>query len=355
MPDMNIDLRAYSSEMELIGFVSGITSLQWHRKLNTPGEFELHVAPSADNASYLQLENLVWLQGKPEAGVIESVEIRKDSSGPEMTVRGRFLESYMDRRLIRPFYSIDNGNVETAIRAIYSMAVAIPRVSLGSTIGITDKVSFQATYKSLLEYEEKLAQYADIGFRFRPDFNARTITFELYTGTDRTTGQTDRPQVIFSPEYSNLESVTYTRSTDTYKTVCYVGGQGEGTARTWVTSGDDSLTGLDRREAELDATDISKEGGMTDAQYQAALKQRGNDKLIKEYCMTRSYDADINPAGNFSYPTDYDLGDRVTVRMPEYGIETEERITEVNEVYESGAYKIELTFGTRASISFADL
>lgn len=348
-----LDLRVYSPEMELIGFVSGITSLQWHRRLNTPGEFELHVAPTTDNVSYLQLENLVWLQGKPESGVIESVEIKRDA-GAEMTVKGRFLSSYMDRRLIRPFYSIDNGLVETAMRAIYSMAAEIPRVSLGSEIGITDKVSFQATYKNLLEYEEKLAQYADIGFRFRPDFDAKTIVFELYTGTDRTTSQTGRSHVIFSPEYGNLESFEYTRSTDTYKTVCYVGGQGEGDARTWVTTGDDSTTGLDRREAELDATDITKEDGMTDAQYQAALEQRGEDKLIKEYRMSLTYEASIAPVGNFSYPDDYDLGDKVTVRLPVYGIETDERITEINEVYESGTYKIEPTFGTRASISFSD-
>lgn len=347
------DLRVYSSDMELIGFVSGITSLQWHRKFNEPGEFELHVALTEEATSYLQMENLLWIPGKSEAGVIEFREPERDADSSDFTVKGRFLSSYLDRRLIRPYYSIDNGLVETAMREIFSNAVALPRVTLGPELGITDKVTFQATYKNLLTWEEKLAQYADIGFRFRPDFDAKTITFELYKGVDRSTSQTDRAQVIFSEEYGNILKADYEEDSTTYKNVCYVGGQGEGTARTFVTVGDDTLTGLKRREMLLDATDVEK-ANLTDAQYQAALKQRGVDKLKSEACMTDSLDAEIEPTSNYTYPDDYNLGDIVTISIPSWGVSVDRRITEINEIYENGAYKIEPTFGTRATISFSD-
>ncbi len=337
------DIRIYTSDMELIGFSSDVTSLQWTRKYNEPGDFELHMALSEDNINYIKKECIVWLFGAKEAGVIERIE-KSVGDEPELVASGRFLSSYLDRRLIRPFYSINNGLVETAMREIYTKAVAIPRVSLGDRIGITDKITFQATYKNLLAYEEKLAAYAGIGFRFRPDFSARSITFELYKGVDRSIAQSDRARVIFADEFANLSSAEYVYSSEDYKNVCYVGGKGEGSARTFVTVGDDALSGLDRREYFLSATDVESDN-QTDAQYKAALKQRGTDKL-EELAESVSLTAKISPDGNYKYKTDYDLGDIVTITVPNLGISMNERITEVKEIYERDGYQIELTVGT---------
>lgn len=348
-----IDVRVYTSSMELLGFVSDITSLQWNRKYQEPGEFELHIALNANNLALIEKENLVWLFGASEAGVIERIE-KSVEDEPELVASGRFLSSYLDRRLIRPFYSISNGLVETAMREIFTNAAEIPKVALGASIGLDDKISFQATYKNLLTYEEKLAQYAGVGFRFVPDFSAQTITFEIYKGIDRSMNQADRSRVIFAEEFANLTSAEYVYSSEDYSNVCYVGGQGEGSARTFVTAGDDTLTGLERREVFLSATDVDDDD-LTTAQYQAALKQRGVDKL-EELAESVSMTAKISPDGNYKYKTDYDLGDIVTISIPKLGISMDERITEVNEVYEKDGYQVELTIGnpTADSIDFDD-
>lgn len=345
------DVRVYSREMELIGFLSGITSLQWHRMYYGPGDFELHAATTEDNIRYLQLENLIWIPGKPEAGVVESIDIKYSSTEKDLVVKGRFLSSYMDRRLIRPSYTADNSNTETVMRTLLSNAVAIPKVELGSTIGITDTVSFNAQYKGLLDYEQRLAKSAAVGFRFRPDFENKKITFEIFQGVDRSADQTDRPQVIFSTDFGNLEQIEYSRDNYSYKNVCYVGQINDGTVSSVYTTGDDTLTGLDRRETWLEASDVNKDD-LTTAQFESSMKQRGKDELKSNKCKSSTLDSDVDPNGNFQYLKDYDLGDVVTVRHSAWGIERAERITEINEVYESGVFKIEPTFGTRARIAF---
>ena len=64
----------------------------------------------------------------------------------------------------------------------------------------------------------------------------------------------------------------------------------------------------------------------------------------------------MDPSGNFKYGSDYDLGDIVTVRKDSFGVSKDLRITEINEIYENGIYKITPTFGSPLpdSIDWAD-
>lgn len=351
---INLEIRVYSADMLFQGLIENESSFQWTRKYFEPGKFELHCPITDNNKELLRRGNLVWKRGAVEAGVIESLTYHEDASKSEITASGRFLSSYMSRRLIRPFYHIENGLVETAIREIYSNAAAIPLVELGPVQGYPEKVTFQATYKNLLTYVEKLAKYSDTGFRFRPDFVNKKITFELYRGTDHTVGQSTNQRIVFSDWYGNLAKTEYFENDQTYKNVCYVGGQGEGTARTIVTAGNDSLVGLDRREVFLSASDIQTEN-LTDDQYKAALIQRGADELKKDN-LAVSVSSEVDPSGNFKYGSDYDLGDIVTVRKDSFGVSKDLRITEINEIYENGIYKITPTFGSPLpdSIDWAD-
>lgn len=336
------EIRIYDRDMNFQGIIDAASSLQWHRRYYLPGEVELHCPITENSLALLKRENLIYLKGAVEAAVIEDLELHDSAEKTEIIAKGRFLSCYMDRRLIRPFFHTENGNAETAMRNILFGAAEIPRVELAGAHGFTKTITFQATYKNLLVYEEKLAKYLQAGFRFRPDFSAKKIYFEVYEGEDHTTTQKNRPWVLFSDRYGNLNEFNYVQNDQLYTNVCYVGGQGTGTDRTYVVSGDDTLTGLDRRETFVSATDIQTEN-LTTAQYQAALKQRGTDYLQS---VALSIDTVVNPIGNFVYKEDYDLGDLVTIRKEQYGVEIDERITEVTEIYEGGAFSVSLTFGT---------
>lgn len=338
-----IEVRVYNASMDFAGVIDNYSSLQWARKYTEPGSFELHCPITPNNLQLLKRDNLVWKKGAKEAGVIEDLKLEETAKKAEIIAKGRFLSSYLDRRLIRPFYECYGKNAETVIRELYTNAVPIPQVELGTVQGYTEKVSFQATYQNLLAKVEEICSGMETGFRFRPDFVNKKIYFELYRGLDHSLTQSDRERVIFSDSFANLDSTTYEENEQVYKNVCYVGGQGEGSDRTIVAVGATDSTGLERRESFLSATDVRNDN-ISESQYQDALKQRGNAALSNSI-LASSFDASVNPNGNFKYLTDYDLGDIVTVQKEAYGITQNLRITEISEVYENGIYKIEPKFG----------
>ncbi len=335
-----MEIRFYSPEMDFLGVMENQTSLIWTRKYYEPGEIELYAPITASNLRLTALGNLVWMKGCKEAAVIEDRKLEESNIKREITVKGRFLSSYLDRRLIKGTMNY-SGTVEGAMRKIVSDATAIPRVKLGSAVGFEETVAFQATYKNALTYEEKLSRGSGIGFRLRPDFNEKALFFEAYKGTDRTASQHEVPRVIFSGEYSNLNNVIQRVNDQSYKTVAYVGGEGEGSARTIVKVGDAS--GLELREVFVDARDLRSENMSADA-YKNALRTRGRESLASNR-ISDSIECDTGADANFLYKVHYDLGDIVTIRKKDWGVSIDQRITEIREIYEYGGRRIEPTLG----------
>ena len=338
-----MEVRVYSKDLRFQGVSENQTSVIWTRKYFEAGEFEIHVPITPDNVNLYRIGNLVWLQGAVEAGVIEDLNYNETATVNQITAKGRFLESYMDRRIIHQTVNF-SGYTEVAMRTLLDgIEYAIPYVELGELQGYTEEISFQCTWKELLKFESKLAMASNLGFRFKPDFNARKIYFEVFKGLDRTRSQHDRSFTEFSDDFDNLNSATYAINDQLEKTVAYVAGEGEGSARRVVIVGDTTGTGYDRRELFVDAKDISS-ADITDAAYVAALTQRGIEKL-NENQMSNSLECVTVPQGNFNYKVDYDLGDIVTTRKSNWGIGQDLRITEIQEVYEHGAMQVIPTLG----------
>lgn len=352
-----MEIRAYNSELKLLGIIENFSSLLWTRKYSSVGNFELHVPVTDDTINYLKLGNIVAHENAVEAGVIESIKIEQNNQKNSLVISGRFLESYLDRRLVyntfeNPTYNY-SGNLEIGMRTIlYDAAIdttnpekyPIPLLQLGAINGYAETISFQSTYQNLLKYEEKLADSAGYGFRCVPDFDAKTITFNIYKGLDHSENQSDRVRVIFSDEYKNLNNSIYTENDQLYKTTCFVGGKGDGEDRKWVKVGDHTLDGLARREVKLNATDIT-EDGLTELEYIEKLIERGNDLLENTDILIKSFECDVLPNSNFIYKQHYDIGDIVTVKKEKWNLSVDLRITEISEVYEHGKAMITPTFG----------
>lgn len=338
-----MEVRIYDAEMNFKGLIENQTSVLWNRKYYESGDFELHCPITENNRALLQRGNLVWLRGAVEAGIIESLRLEQSNLFNNIIAKGRFLESYMSRRLIRPTFNVQNGNVEQVMQTILNNAVPIPLLQLGTLQGFTETVSFQATYKNLLDYETKLSKYANIGFRFRPDFTNKTITFDTYRGNDRTKSQNERTRVIFSESYNNISQATYEENDQLLKTVCYVGGEGEGSTRKYAIAGDDTLSGLERREVFINASDIQSEQ-LTEAEYMNALLQRGNNELQHD-SLAQAFECETDANRNFVYKKDYNLGDIVTVEKINWGIAVDLRLTGITEIYEYGAMKVSPILG----------
>lgn len=340
-----MELYIYNPAIELQGVIDGYSSLRWRRKYFEPGEFELHCPATGDNISLFQENHIIHLLDRSEAGIIEGFKIETPESGvgDEITVTGRMGSSMLDRRIITPAINF-SGAAENAMRKVVSdNAITfrpIDRLTLGTAGNFTPVCSFQATGKNVLTTLEALAKAAALGFRVRLDVPGRQWIFEVYSGTDRTVTQTARPYVLFSDETPNISKPAYTRESAGYKNFAYVAGEGEGSARTIITV--DRTNGEPLRELWVDARDLQK-GELSDADYQAQLTQRGLEKLA-EVAKLESFAADAVDTANYQYLTDWDLGDIVS--FEKWGILLNQRITEVEEVYENGTVTITPVCGT---------
>lgn len=335
-----MEVRIYGRDLYRKGQIENQTSLIWTRKFYEPGTFELHAPITDENLYLLQKDNIIGKKGSAEAGIIEDIEKEESNIKNEITVKGRFLSSYMDRRLIKKTVNF-SGKTEVAMRQLYSGVVPLPLVELGNLNGFPESVEFQVTMKNLLTYESKLSRAGAIGFRFRPDFRERKIVFETYQGKDRTFNQHENNRVIFSESYNNLNNAIYRYNNQNLKTFAIVGGQGEGDARTYYELGGGE--GYDLREIFVDAKDINPDG-LTAAQYKAALLQRAQEAL-NDAIASETLESETDAAINFVYKEDYDLGDIVTVRKKKWNLYMNQRITELSEVYEYGGMTVVPTFG----------
>lgn len=204
-----IELIIYDREMNRKGILENQTSILWVRKYFEPGNFEIHAPITQNNLNLLAKGNLVTKKGNVEAGIIESIENNESDNLNEIIIKGRFLSSYMDRRLIKDTLTF-NGLTEDAMKLLVRTAEPIPMVQIQEkSNGFENEISFQATMKNLLTLETKLAKGSNIGYRFKPDFKNKKILFELYRGTDRTISQNLNSRVIFSESYDNLNKAIY--------------------------------------------------------------------------------------------------------------------------------------------------
>ena len=170
---MSIEVRIYNPSLELQGVIDEFSSLIWIRRYQSPGEFEIRTPYAAESKSLMIPENIVQKYDGNEvvdAGVIENIVMNAN----EIVVKGRFLESYLERRLIKAttYYT---GNAEDSIRSIISNMVSIPLLQLGTDHGLTETLTFQATYKTVLSIVQKVCRATALGFRIRPDFSARKL------------------------------------------------------------------------------------------------------------------------------------------------------------------------------------
>lgn len=336
-----MEIRIYDTKLFRVGQLENQTSLIWTRRFFEPGEFELHAPITEENIRLLTKENIVFKKGGIEAGIIEDIEKEESDAVNEIIVRGRFLSSYMDRRLVKSTVNF-SGKIENAMIMLLRSAAEIPLVKIGDLKNFQEEISFQVTMKNLLKTNIKLSKAGNIGFRFVPDFKKHVITFETYKGVDRTISQRKNPRVIFSESYNNLRNAKYRYNNQNLKTLVIVGGEGEGTERVYVTVGGGE--GLNLREVFVDARNIRSKD-LTEEEYKKKLMQRGQEAL-NEYSESESMECESNPEVNFKYKEDYDLGDIVTVKKEKWGLYMDQRITEIQEIYERGKMYVVPTFGS---------
>lgn len=321
-------------------------SFIWTGRYYTPGDFQLILSPEA--GSLIKIGDYIAREDVPddvrEFGIVEQIRLGRDADGIEtMTVTGRSLLAIVERRIVADQTVIDNKTLTAAVSTLLTDAIIAPVIpereisnftNDAGTI-IADRVTIQVTGKNLLETLTLLCERTGTGQKVTLVLG--DFVYQLYQGQDKHT------TMIFSDAYDNLGSADYIENDSETITDALVAGEGQGTARTTVWATESSPSGLARREAYVDARDLSSDGGtIPPAEYEEQLRERGLDALT---FYTTAFSANVYlPAG--SYRTSLNLGDLVTVQNTRWGLTVTARLVEVTEILdETGAYTIRPTFG----------
>ncbi len=339
-----MQLYVYDSNRELSGIVESFEYLRWTRRYSQCGSFELKAIATPENTALLQEGNFIWKNDDEEAGIIEHLELSQTEQ-EIITASGRFATSFLSRRIVWGTEKL-SGDLSVCVEQLLDNNLISPTDTARQITGISFlspnlgiPVSTQISYRNLMDAVTGLCAASDIGIKtvFNPATGIFTVT--LYRGADS--------QAVFSKEYENLTEQSYTESAADYANTALIGGEGEGASRTFVaiTSG----SGETRREIFVDAKDLQEADFGTG--YTDALIFRGQSKL-SEQAIRYSFDTSVNPHGNLTYKTDFDLGQTVQVISKAWGVSMTTRITEIEETYDADGQSISVVFG-KAELTIA--
>ena len=350
-----------NNTFENIGEVNQCSSLIWPDKFNGYASFELWAPITDENSEYFKKGNILWCGGD-NAAVIEIVKSTIDDKGTKtFNVKGRTLEMLLTTRIIWGTYNASNKYASTIMYEIVNQNCVnptntsrkIPYLECAEDKQLGGKMSIQKTGGEVYDVLTTIASNKDLGFNvlFRP--KEKKLIFEVVAGVDRTIEQNEVDPVEFSTDLEDILSSSYYTNNQDEKSVAFIQGEGVGTSRISQISGNNELEGFDRKELFVDARDVQSESvnedgtttTLTPEEYDAALVNRGNDKLA-ECKTTETFEAQIRVFGDVQYEfgVDYNKGDKVTVRDKQLGVVVSARITEVEEDFDD-EYALVLTFG----------
>jgi hypothetical protein len=317
-------------------------SLIWTERYKQYGDFELRIASTIRSRSLLKPDTLLAMDQSYRVMKIETVEDDRRI----LTVKGRSLETLLYDRVAKeslldtttsPVWTITGLTAPDVARKIFhdicvtgilSTYDQIPFINEGTFVTASnipepvDLVTVEIQPTTVYDAIVKLADIWNFGFRLLRNGDASELWFDVYMGSDRTTGQTILPAVVFSEQLDNLQNIKELTTIEGAKNVAYVYSPA-GFEMVYAGDVPTDIEGLERRVLMVDANDITSDN----PDVSAALIQRGNEELSKARTY-QAFDGEISQKSQYKPGQDYNLGDLVEMRNVD-GATNEMRVTEI--------------------------
>lgn len=325
-----------------IDVVDLFQSMIWTERFSEMGDFELVTLSTPANRRRFIPQT--WLTTNESLRIMEiqTIEETTDKDGHfVLKIKGFEISHILEARIalqaiagpgVAPVWYITNKTPGDVMRYIFNQICVLGTVSADDVLPFyytgnlfpADTIPEPST---LINWEQKpatvyaalkeLGDIYDLGHRLYRDPNVSKLYFNVYAGSDRTTGQAVLPPVIFSTDMENLESTTEFNDTSKAFNVVRV----VYTYKDSVTELDTAMTvevhddeilppeGFARRVKQLLITSIPD--GVTD--IPAFLTQAGKDELKKSRPLG-AFDGVVAKNTQYVYGRDYYLGDLVETR-----------------------------------------
>lgn len=316
-------------------------NLQWTREYYEIGQFSVQIAA----ANYKPEMAYLYTPDRPETGIIQKVELTETIKGRFVQLSGYFLEAILNDKVIYPTYYATGTIPAAVVMMLRQYQEDIPLLTVADApVTQADTSSWQETGGQMASVAYTKLQTVQYSLRCRYNYQANTITAEVWQGLDRTQEQTENPFVTFSDGFGNLVEVDASKDTSNYRNYAIVCGQDQAEDRK-VAYADLSGGGYKKIlyvDAKSERWDPEKQ---TEDEYLASLQQMGFDKLL-DYAVVINVDIQAAASG-FVYRQDWDLGDLVDVIVKDIGLSMQARIITVREVFKKGNHTIEIELGDK--------
>lgn len=298
-------------------------SCLWAEGYNTVEPFTLELIATETYKKKIKTDMYVKRLDRENVMVIKTIQ----QQGNKLVISGK--------QAIRVFEDVafvgtinENEVIDTALSNAYNKSSYCSNVDFIKS-GLQDVYEHQISNKSMLELCLDMCQSKDIGFK-SVKVN-KTINISLY--------KPNNTPVKFSEFIGNVKFDNIINSVENYKNYAIVLGQGEGEERVRVDV--DLSNGGKRLELLVDAKDVQREEGETESDYKSKLTARGVEKLFEK---TKAFSVDVvnSPKG---FGTEYDLGYRVLVVIPDYDLHFLTRIVKFEEKSQQNSNEVSITLG----------
>lgn len=323
-------------------------SLIWTERYKQYGDFKITMYSSFRARTLLKPDTLLAIPDSKRVMRIETVDDSLDDQNRRiLTISGRSIETMMYDRVAKeslsdlttsPSWSIVDMTPTNIARKIFhdvcvdgvlSIHDKIPYIFEGSFAEASnipepaDLISVEVQPTTVYDAIVQLSDIWDFGFRILREGDASKLWFDVYMGSDRTTGQTALPAVVFAPQLDNLQKTRELTTIEGAKNVAYVYSPA-GFEMVHAEGVDTDVDGFERKVLMVDANDITTESV---PDVSAALIQRGKEELSKARTF-QAFDGEISQFSKYKPGRDYNVGDLVDMRNSD-GATNIMRVTEI--------------------------
>lgn len=302
---MNLSL--YDAQMNRIAIIGGrFVSCMWSEGYNTTQPFTLELQATEEYKTKVKPDCYLGRDDRKTLMVVKTVRVKDGHVIANGQEAKRCLDDVACETSIR-----EGANLAKAIKAAYDTSAKFENIEFAEpSMAVT--YDHQISNKTCWTLCETMCQDTDTGYRVVR--SGKKILVEFYKP------EAD-PNRVLSERYGSLKVESITLSTENKKNYVIVLGEGEGEARSRVYI---DLSGGEQRRAMLvDARDVQREEDEDDESYNQKLYARGYEELLE---MKGTWECALNPLPQ-EFGSLYDLGDVITVLLPDYGMKLQSRIT----------------------------
>lgn len=319
-------LNLYDKDLNRVAIIEGrFVSAVWSEGYNTTQPFTLDLRATDEYKAKVKPDCYVGRDDRKTMMVIKTVWVKAGHVIASGKQASRCLDDVACETIIPP-----NSNLTAAIKNAYDSSLGFEHFEFREQ-DLDVIYEHTISNKTCLELMETMCQETDTGFRTVRE--GKRIITEFYRPVPD-------PNRVLSERFGSLRVDTVTLSTENLKNYAVVLGEGEGEDRYRVYV--DLSQGGQKRAMFVDARDIQREDGETEASYNEKLYARGTEKLLEQ---KSTWECAMNPLPQ-EFGRLYDLGDVVTVLLPDYAIKLQARITRFTQKAQNNVTETTLEIGS---------